>query len=298
MNLKEQLTPILEDTKKRYEEEKRNREFPEPITRTDEDWEIISEYLRRYLMQYSFNTLITVKSVLGYKIKKKFIAINCESEFIKEPKRRIKKKILKPDNPEYWDEMFEEEVFGRRSRAIREQYERISLKDGKELEIYNEDMQRFCNQYNIKLAYLIDTGGLYYKFSTDYCGVNKTKNYLIYPIYPKQMLRTKRELDIINEHLENLMKKYACEKEIKEITVTTKLGRKIKKNCIDIAINNERIKGIVIENGEYEEYLDIYEEDILRFCNQHNFKLDYKYEYEAINSYCGKRKPIKYCIII
>lgn len=41
--------------------------------------------------------------------------------------------------------MFDEEVFGRRSRAIREQYERIILKDGKELEIYNEDMQRFCN---------------------------------------------------------------------------------------------------------------------------------------------------------
>lgn len=50
MNLKEQLIPILEDTKKRYEEEKRKREFPEPVTRTDEDWEIISEYLRKLLM--------------------------------------------------------------------------------------------------------------------------------------------------------------------------------------------------------------------------------------------------------
>lgn len=293
MNLKEQLTPILEDTKKRYEEEKRKREFPEPVTRTDEDWEIISEYLRKLLMQYGSDTLVTVKRVLRHEIKKKFICIDCKD--IKEPKRRVKKKILKPDDPGYWDEMFDEEVFGRRSRAIREQYERIILKDGKELEIYNEDMQRFCNQYNIKLAYFITTGGFYYEFSTDYCGVNKTKGYLI---YPKPMLRTERELDIINEYLENLMKKYACEKEIKEITVTTKLGCKIKKNCIEISINDERIKGIVIENGEYEEYLDIYKEDILRFCNQHNFKLDYKYGYEAIGPYGGKRVPIKYCIII
>lgn len=310
MNLKEQLKSIAETSKKKAEEEKRKREFPEPVTRTDEDWEIISEYIRKLLMQYSSDTSVTVNKVFGHEIKKRFIYINCKSDDIKKPKRRVRKKILKPSDPGFLDEMFEEEVFGRRTRAIREEYERIVLKDGKELEICNEDMQRFCNQYNIKLAYYVYQNNSHWncEFSTDYCGVNETAGYLI---YPKPMLRTEKELDIINEYLESLLKRYACEKGITQTTVKTIFGHKIKKNYIYIDIEDENIKGTIVDNEEYVEYLDIYNEDIERFCNQHDLKLEYEYKYrtEPIiesgwdGAICTgiryiKVKPIKYCIEI
>lgn len=309
MNLKEQSKYIAETSKKKSEEEKRKKEFTEPVTRTDKDWDIISEYLRKLLIKCDANMPITVKKIFGYEIRKKFIYINCQSEMIKKPKRRVptKKIELEPGYSKFIEEIGN--IF--EGKPIKGDYERIVLSDGKELEIYNEDIQRFCNQYNIELSYLVyqDDEHSESKFSTDYCGVNETKAYLI---CPKPMLRTDRELNIINEHLENLLKKFAHEGKITQRTVKSIFGDKIEKNFICIDIEDEDMKRIIVDiDGENVEYLEICNEDIERFCNQHNLKLKHVYEYREVpilesdwfGSYLAaimleKVKPIKYCIEI
>lgn len=293
MNLKEQLISMSKASKKEYEEEKRKREYPpeEPVIRTDKDWEIISEYLRKLLIKYGNG--------------RNSIYIECESEDIKRPKRRVQRKTLQPGDSRFFEEL--EAIF--EGRPIKE-YERIVLSNGKQLEICNEDMQRFCSQYNTKLSYFVYKDDNLYDSvkSTNYGGIIRTEAYFI---NQKPMLRTDRELNIINEHFVKLLRKRSTEGKITQKTFITKFGFKIKKNCICIDIEDDDVKRIILENEGYEEYLEIYSEDIERFCDQHDLKLEYEYEYKvkpiiAADRYHAylkaikyeKVKPIKYCIAI
>lgn len=156
MNLKEQLKSIVETSKKKDEEEKRKREYPEPVLRTEKDLEIIDNYLRNLLISGAAKPpfQITFRKMFGCEIKKDYICIDCESESMKYPTNKYTGRIV--------------------------------LSNGTHLKIYNEDMKRFCEQHKLTLAYLIYKGekwerGAYYncEFSANYCGTSKTISYLI-----------------------------------------------------------------------------------------------------------------------
>lgn len=136
MNLKEQLGILA----RKYEQEMKDERLEEKRKkiRLPEDWEIIEKYLRNLLIEYaSSEELVKV----GFR-RKKFIPIKCDSSAILYPKDDKGKLLF--------------------------------LKNGKPLEITEEDMKRFCNQHNLELRYLLDNG----KFSNRYEEFN-TSTFLI-----------------------------------------------------------------------------------------------------------------------
>ncbi len=139
MNLKEQLGILARKHEQEVEEERREEERKK--IRSPEDWEIIEEYLRNLLTKFaSFEELVKV----GFR-RTKFIPIECSSNdilFPKDDKRQL-----------------------------------LFLKDGKPLEITNEDLKRFCNQHNLKLRYLLNDNDCY-RFSRKYDKFN-THTFLI-----------------------------------------------------------------------------------------------------------------------
>ena len=139
MNLKEQLGILARKYEKQMEDERREEERKK--IRSPEDWEIIEEYLRKLLTKFVSSKELA-KVGFGWT---KFIPIECGSSDIlypKDDKRRL-----------------------------------LFLKDGKPLEITQEDLERFCNQHNLKLRYLLNDNDCY-RFSRKYDKFN-THTFLI-----------------------------------------------------------------------------------------------------------------------
>lgn len=139
MNLKEQLGILMRNYEKELEEKKREEERKK--IRSAEDWEIIEEYLWNLLTKLASSG----RFAKTFFRRKKFIPIECKSYdilFPKDDKRQL-----------------------------------LFLKDGKPLEITNEDLKRFCNQHNLKLRYLLNDNDCY-RFSRKYDKFN-THTFLI-----------------------------------------------------------------------------------------------------------------------
>lgn len=116
MNLKEQLRILARKYEQKTEDERREEERRK--VRSQEDWELIEKYLRNLFTQLASSK----KNVKVW--FRRFIPIECSSNYILFPS---------DDKGGY-----------------------LHLKDGKRLEITNEDMKRFCNQHNLKLRYFLD----------------------------------------------------------------------------------------------------------------------------------------------
>ena len=322
MTLKEQLSEMYNAIQQASEEKKRNEEYPKPLIRTQQDWEIIEEYLKGILKNCPPNAIITVEKKFSLKIKRKYICIKCNSKYIKEPRIQIQSK--EPRRIEDWYSRFvnelKEEYIEDKILAT-EQSNRIILSNGENLEIRNEDIQSFCDQYDMELAYLIKENGKY-KFSNKYCGTFKTIAYLIDPksilmIYEEKdeylinldyltdsyrlTFRTAEDWNIINQYLKNtLIRKARKEDSFIEITIKKVLYYKIKKKCI--AIKHDDVKKpldegmrITLSNGEY---LEIYEQDIQRFCKQHDMKLVYLSHMQQIKGLPANSLVRDYGIIV
>lgn len=117
MSLRKQLRTNL----RTYErlEEKKCKEEEKKLIRSQEDWNIIEKYISNLLIKLSSSKPYLT---IGFR-RKKFIAIDLDSDCMSCPKDNADKYII--------------------------------LKDGARLKITHKDMERFCKQHKLKLKYIL-----------------------------------------------------------------------------------------------------------------------------------------------
>ena len=116
MSLKKQLRVFARNYEQEMEEKKLEEE--QKKIRSQEDWDIIENYLSKLL------TNVASRKDLVKVGRARFIPIDCHSDCMIFPK-------------DYYDKY-------------------IYLKNGSRLEIRHEDMKRFCKQHKLKLKYVVN----------------------------------------------------------------------------------------------------------------------------------------------
>lgn len=123
MSLRKQLKTVRENSEKRHEE--RVREEESKLVRSDTDWQIVEGYLEDQLKEEVANPYSLTKLALR------------PGKYAKVDRRRPFGTYFAMDNKGNF----------------------LTLSDGSEFQINHKDIQRFCEQHNLKLLYQLKVRG-------------------------------------------------------------------------------------------------------------------------------------------